>query len=81
MSSAWFHYETSPIKVRYIMNYYSWASFWVNMCAIVGGMFAMAGIIERMARSTLNTARTVRQGSEVDSPTKISEMVEKRADN
>ena len=60
MSSAWFHYETSPIKVRYIMNYYSWASFWVNMCAIVGGMFAMAGIIERMARSTLNTARTVR---------------------
>jgi hypothetical protein len=62
MSSAWFHYETSPIKIRYIVSYSSWASFWVNMCAIIGGAFAMAGIVERMMRSSLNVARQVKTG-------------------
>lgn len=54
MSSAWFHYETSPIKIRYILSYSDWAMFWVHMCAIIGGAFAMAGLTEKIMRGTLN---------------------------
>jgi hypothetical protein len=46
MSSAWFHYETSPIKIRYNINYRPFSDFLVHLCAILGGMFAAAGVIE-----------------------------------
>ena len=74
MSSAWFHYETSPIKIRYIMTYSSWSGFWVHMCAIIGGAFAMAGIIEKMMRGSLNAAKSITTGKDLDTPTKVSEI-------
>lgn len=46
MSSAWFHYETSPIKIRYNIDYAPLSDFIVHLCAILGGMFAAAGVIE-----------------------------------
>lgn len=45
MSSAWFHYETSPIKIRYNIDYRPFSDFLVHLCAILGGMFAAAGVI------------------------------------
>lgn len=45
MSSAWFHYETSPIKIRYNIDYRPFSDFLVHLCAILGGMFAASGVI------------------------------------
>jgi hypothetical protein len=52
MSSAWFHYETSPIKIRYNVTYLGWSEFTVKIMAIVGGMFAAAGVIASVLRTT-----------------------------
>ena len=52
MSSAWFHYETSPIKIRYNVTYISWSEFIVRVMAIIGGMFAAAGIIANVLRTS-----------------------------
>jgi hypothetical protein len=52
MSSIWFHFETSPIKIRYNVNYLGWSEFIVRIMAIVGGMFAAAGVIASVLKTS-----------------------------
>lgn len=51
--AIFFRYELSPIKVRYTMSYTKWSQYLVDVCAIVGGMFVVAGIIEAILRNGL----------------------------
>ena len=51
MGAIWFKYDISPLKVHYTMYHQSWADFLVHLCAIVGGTFAAAGIIESILRN------------------------------
>jgi hypothetical protein len=49
--AIFFRYELSPIKIRYTMSYEKWSQYFVEMCAIVGGLFVVAGIIESILRN------------------------------
>ncbi|KAK2663511.1 hypothetical protein Ddye_002085 [Dipteronia dyeriana] len=43
---VFFFYDLSPIKVTYKEEHISFLHFLTNICAIIGGTFAMAGIID-----------------------------------
>jgi Endoplasmic reticulum vesicle transporter len=49
--AIFFRYELSPIKIRYTMSYEKWSQYIVELCAIVGGLFVVAGIIESILRN------------------------------
>lgn len=46
MPAIWFRYELSPITVRYIEKNKPFYTFLTTVCAIVGGTFTVAGIID-----------------------------------
>jgi hypothetical protein len=49
--AIFFRYELSPIKVRYTMSFTSWSQYLIDVCAIVGGLFTVAGILESILRN------------------------------
>lgn len=46
MPAIWFRYELSPITVRYIEKNKPFYTFLTTVCAIVGGTFTVAGILD-----------------------------------
>ncbi|XP_059175916.1 endoplasmic reticulum-Golgi intermediate compartment protein 1-like [Physella acuta] len=46
MPAIWFRYELSPITVRYTEKTKPFYTFLVMICAIIGGTFTVAGIID-----------------------------------
>lgn len=48
MPAIWFRYDLSPITVRYIEKRKPFYSFLTTVCAIVGGTFTVAGIIDSL---------------------------------
>ena len=53
LPAIFFRYELSPVKLRYTMSYKAWSEFFVEVCAITGGMFVVAGIVESLLRNTV----------------------------
>ena len=51
MGAVWFKYDVAPIEVHYSMSYQPWSEFLVHMCAIIGGTFAAAGMLESIMRN------------------------------
>jgi hypothetical protein len=51
--SIWFRYEIHNITMRYIMESANWTHFFVSLCAILGGSFALLGLINQ----TLNNVK------------------------
>lgn len=47
-----FRYELSPILLRYTVTYGNWVEFVTNICAIVGGIFTVASIVEAFIRNS-----------------------------
>ncbi len=54
LPAIFFRYELSPVKLRYTMSFKNWSEFFIEICAIIGGMFVVAGIVESMLRNTLS---------------------------
>ena len=54
LPAIFFRYELSPIKLRYNVSYKSWSEFMIQVCAIVGGAFTVAGILEAVFRNSLS---------------------------
>lgn len=54
LPAIFFRYELSPVKLRYTMSYKTWSEFLVEICAIIGGMFVVAGIVESLLRNSLS---------------------------
>ena len=52
--ALFFRYELSPIKIRYTISYTKWTDYLINVCAIVGGLFVVAGILESVLSNGLN---------------------------
>jgi hypothetical protein len=52
--ALFFRYELSPIKIRYTVYYDTWTTFLVEICAIIGGLFVVTGIIESVLRNGLS---------------------------
>ena len=46
LPSIIFNLQITPIKVFYTMYFENWPDFLVRMCAIIGGIFAAASIVE-----------------------------------
>ena len=53
LPALFFRYELSPVKLRYTMSFQTYSEFFVEICAIIGGIFVVAGIIESLVRNGL----------------------------
>ncbi|XP_053625611.1 endoplasmic reticulum-Golgi intermediate compartment protein 3 [Plodia interpunctella] len=54
MPGAFFSYELSPLMVKYTEKERSVGHFATNICAIVGGVFTVAGILDSLLYHSLN---------------------------
>ncbi|XP_012940238.1 endoplasmic reticulum-Golgi intermediate compartment protein 1 [Aplysia californica] len=51
LPAIWFRYELSPITVHYVEKHQPFYTFLVMICAIIGGTFTVAGIIDGLVFS------------------------------
>lgn len=54
LPAIFFRYELSPVKLQYTITYQAWSTFLTKICAIIGGLFTVAGILESVLRNSLN---------------------------
>ncbi|CAA0813943.1 Protein disulfide-isomerase 5-4 [Striga hermonthica] len=59
---AKFHYELSPMQVLITENSKSFSHFITNVCAIIGGVFTVAGILDSILHHTLRVMKKVELG-------------------
>jgi len=55
LPAIYFRYEFSPITVKFADKRKSFSHFLVQVCAIVGGVFTVLGIVNSVLHSTLKT--------------------------
>lgn len=54
LPAIFFRYELSPIKLRYTVSYKSGTAFLIQICAIIGGLFTVAGIMDAFIRNSFS---------------------------
>lgn len=59
---AKFHYEPSPMQVLITENSKSFSHFITNVCAIIGGVFTVAGILDSILHNTMRLVQKVELG-------------------
>ncbi|CAO2833508.1 unnamed protein product [Amaranthus hypochondriacus] len=59
---AKFHFELSPMQVLITENPKSFSHFLTNVCAIIGGVFTVAGILDSILHNTLRLVKKVELG-------------------
>ncbi|KAL7131008.1 hypothetical protein ABFS83_13G170400 [Erythranthe nasuta] len=59
---AKFHFELSPMQVLITENYKSFSHFITNVCAIIGGVFTVAGIVDSILHNTIRMMKKVELG-------------------
>ncbi|XP_019196573.1 PREDICTED: protein disulfide-isomerase 5-3-like isoform X2 [Ipomoea nil] len=59
---AKFHYEPSPMQVLITETAKSFSHFLTNVCAIIGGVFTVAGILDSLLLNTLRLVKKVELG-------------------
>ncbi|KAL6196366.1 hypothetical protein ACLB2K_031981 [Fragaria x ananassa] len=59
---AKFHFELSPMQVLVTENEKSFSHFITNVCAIIGGVFTVAGILDSILHNTLRLVKKVELG-------------------
>ncbi|XP_017257453.2 protein disulfide isomerase-like 5-4 [Daucus carota subsp. sativus] len=59
---AKFHYEISPMQVRIEEVKKSFPHFLTNLCAIIGGVFTVAGILDSILHNTIRLIKKVELG-------------------
>ncbi|CAK9175530.1 unnamed protein product [Ilex paraguariensis] len=60
--TAKFHFELSPMQVLVTENPKSFSHFITNLCAIIGGVFTVAGILDSILHNTLRLMKKVELG-------------------
>ncbi|GAB4846204.1 Protein disulfide-isomerase 5-4 [Ancistrocladus abbreviatus] len=60
--AAKFHFELSPMQVLVTENPKSFAHFLTNVCAIIGGVFTVAGIMDSILHNTMRLMKKVELG-------------------
>jgi hypothetical protein len=53
MAAVFFRYQLSPITVMYSRENVSFSHFLTYMCAIIGGVFTVAGILSGMLHNSM----------------------------
>ncbi|XP_074302449.1 protein disulfide-isomerase 5-4-like isoform X2 [Silene latifolia] len=59
---AKFHFELSPMQVLVMENPRSFSHFITNVCAIIGGVFTVAGILDSILHNTMRMVKKVELG-------------------
>ncbi|PON61439.1 DnaJ-like [Parasponia andersonii] len=59
---AKFHFELSPMQVLITENQRSFSHFITNVCAIIGGVFTVAGIMDSILHNTFRLMKKVELG-------------------
>ncbi|XP_062018188.1 protein disulfide-isomerase 5-3-like [Rosa rugosa] len=59
---AKFHFELSPMQVLVTENEKSFSHFITNVCAIIGGVFTVAGILDSILHNTLRLVKKIELG-------------------
>ncbi|KAJ6724314.1 PROTEIN DISULFIDE-ISOMERASE 5-3 [Salix viminalis] len=62
MPTAKFHFELSPMQVLITENPKSFWHFITNVCAIIGGVFTVAGILDSILHNTVRMMKKVELG-------------------
>ena len=62
MPGVFFSYELAPVMVKYQQKEKSFGHFASGLCAIIGGVFTVAGIIDKLV---YNSARILQQKTEL----------------
>ncbi|XP_058210132.1 protein disulfide isomerase-like 5-4 [Rhododendron vialii] len=57
-----FHFELSPMQVLITENSKSFSHFITNICAIIGGVFTVAGILDSILHNTMRLVKKVELG-------------------
>jgi len=57
LPGVFFMYDLSPITIKYTESHQSFAHFLTGICAIIGGVFTVAGIIDSMIYHSLKTLK------------------------
>ncbi|CAI5474824.1 unnamed protein product, partial [Closterium sp. Yama58-4] len=63
LPGVFFFYDLSPIKVQYSERYTSFLHFLTNVCAIVGGIFTVTGMVDAFIYHTSRMASSARHVS------------------
>jgi len=59
---AKFHFQLSPMQVLILENSKSFSHFITNLCAIIGGVFTVAGILDSVVHNTMKVMKKVELG-------------------
>ncbi|KAJ9182722.1 hypothetical protein P3X46_006682 [Hevea brasiliensis] len=59
---AKFHFELSPMQVLITENPKSFSHFITNVCAIIGGVFTVAGILDSILHNTIRMMKKIELG-------------------
>jgi len=62
MTAIWFRYELSPITVHYVEKHQPFYTYLVMICAIIGGTFTVAGIIDGLVFSASEIVKKLEIG-------------------
>eukprot|EP00252_Welwitschia_mirabilis_P004334 TRINITY_DN14664_c0_g1_i1.p1 TRINITY_DN14664_c0_g1~~TRINITY_DN14664_c0_g1_i1.p1 ORF type:complete len:484 (+),score=84.52 TRINITY_DN14664_c0_g1_i1:274-1725(+) len=60
-----FHFELSPMQVLITENSKSFSHFLTNVCAIIGGVFTVAGIIDSMLHNVMRMLKKIELGKHI----------------
>ncbi|XAR56659.1 hypothetical protein NMG60_11037221 [Bertholletia excelsa] len=63
--AAKFHFELSPMQVLITENSKSFSHFITNVCAIIGGIFTVAGIVDSLLHNTIRIMKKVELGKNI----------------
>ncbi|CAA0383106.1 Protein disulfide-isomerase 5-3 [Arabidopsis thaliana] len=62
---AKFHFELSPMQILITENPKSFSHFITNLCAIIGGVFTVAGILDSIFHNTVRLVKKVELGKNI----------------
>jgi len=57
LPGVFFIYDLSPLKVRYEEQVHSLASFLTGICAIIGGVYTVSGLLDSFIYSSMKSLR------------------------
>ncbi|CAA7048439.1 unnamed protein product [Microthlaspi erraticum] len=63
--AAKFHFELSPMQVLISENPKSFSHFITNVCAIIGGVFTVAGILDSIFQNTVRMVKKIELGKNI----------------
>ena len=53
MPAIYFRYELSPIRIQYTISMMAFNTFFVRVCAIIGGIYAVSSIFESLLSNSI----------------------------